>query len=51
WATSIFRQYLLGRHFLIESDHQPLSWLSQVKDTNRKLLRWSLELQEFDYEV
>nr|KAG5687721.1 hypothetical protein BaRGS_030301 [Batillaria attramentaria] len=23
----------------------------QVKDTNRKLLRWSLELQEFDYEV
>nr|KAG5694954.1 hypothetical protein BaRGS_031237 [Batillaria attramentaria]KAG5695632.1 hypothetical protein BaRGS_029122 [Batillaria attramentaria] len=22
-----------------------------VKDTNRKLLRWSLELQEFDYEV
>nr|KAG5702243.1 hypothetical protein BaRGS_030598 [Batillaria attramentaria] len=24
---------------------------SLVKDTNRKLLRWSLELQEFDYEV
>jgi len=29
-----FRHYLLGRHFEISSDHQPLRWLYRMKDPN-----------------
>ena len=31
--------------------HNPLVWLNQVKNKNRKLLRWSLTLQEYDIEL
>ena len=40
------REYLLGREFVIECDHFPLQWLNKAKDSNMRLLRWSLLLQE-----
>lgn len=48
WAVEIFRYYLFGRTFRLQTDHNPLVWLNRVKDKNRKLLSWSLILQEFD---
>jgi hypothetical protein len=50
WAVETFRYYLFGRKFKLQTDHNPLVWLNQVKDTNRKLLRWSLTLQEYEIE-
>ena len=50
WAVEIFRYYLFGREFKLQTDHNPLVWLNQVKDKNRKLLRWSLTLQEYEME-
>ena len=51
WAVEMFRYYLFGRKFKLQTDHNPLVWLNQVKNKNRKLLRWSLILQEYDIEL
>ena len=51
WAVEVFRYYLLGRKFRLQTDHNPLVWLNHVKNKNRKLLRWSLVLQEYDFEI
>lgn len=51
WATKQFRPYLYGRRFTIVTDHRPLSWLFGVKDPGSRLVRWRLQLEEFDYEV
>lgn len=51
WATKQFRPYLYGRKFTIVTDHRPLTWLFGVKDPGSRLVRWRLQLEEFDYEV
>ena len=52
WAvTKMFRCYIYGKHFVLIVDHNPLVWLNRVKDTNQKLYRWSLQMQEYDYEI
>ena len=33
-AVEVFKVYLLGRHFLIQTDHRALEWLSCVRDKN-----------------
>jgi hypothetical protein len=45
------RPYLIGKHFIIETDHQVLRWLFNVKDPSSKLVRWRLLLEELDYEI
>ena len=52
WAvTKMFKCYIYGKHFVLIVDHNPLVWLHRVKDTNQKLYRWSLQMQEYDYEI
>ena len=46
-----YRCYLLGRHFVVVTDHKPLQWLTSMKEPRGRLGRWSLKLSEFDYEV
>ncbi|CAM4688305.1 unnamed protein product [Caretta caretta] len=43
--------YVWGRRFHLQTDHAALQWLHTVKDNNKKLLRWSLALQDFDFEI
>ena len=50
-ATHAFRVYLLGRPFIIQTDHRSLEWLHRLKDNNARLTRWSLALHPYDYEV
>lgn len=47
-AVELFRYYLYGRKFTLQTDHNPLTWLYQVRDKNNKLLSWSVTLQEYD---
>lgn len=42
-----FQAYLLGREFIIQTDHRALQWLTKFKDSNNRLMRWSLALQPF----
>ena len=50
-ATQAFQVYLLGREFVVETDHRALEWLHRFKDTNPRLCRWSLMLQPFKFTV
>ena len=46
-----FEIYLLGRQFIIQTDHQSLTWLNKFKDKNPRLTRWSLMLQSYNFIV
>ena len=46
-----FHVYLLGRLFVVQTDHRALRWLDQAKDTNSRLCRWSLGMQTFKFKV
>lgn len=50
-STKHFRPYLYGQKFLIETDHNPLVWLSKIKEPNSRLIRWKLKLEEFNFEI
>ncbi|CAB0030022.1 unnamed protein product, partial [Trichogramma brassicae] len=40
YAMSIYRPYLLGRKFTLQSDHEPLNWMHSRKDPGPRLMRW-----------
>lgn len=46
-----FRPYLHGSHFTLVTDCAALRSLQSLKDVNRRVLRWVLALQEFDFSV
>ncbi len=46
-----FRQYLLGRHFVVRTDHQALVWLFSLKEPNGKIARWLEILAPYDFAV
>ena len=37
WALKVFRVYLFGQEFVVETDHQPLPWLCQMWNSNAQL--------------
>ena len=43
--------YLSGKHFILKSDHNPLTFLRKQKDPRGKFSRWITELEEFDYTI
>ena len=54
WACEKFSDYILGRSFMIESDHKPLIPLLNTKCLNQlppRILRFRLRLTRFTYEV
>ena len=46
-----FRQYLLGRRFLVRSDHQSLVWLFRLKEPRGKIARWIEILSQYDFAI
>ena len=46
-----FRQYLLGRTFLVRSDHQALVWLFKLKEPKGRIARWIELLSEYDFSI
>jgi hypothetical protein len=51
WGVKSFHTYLYGRRLFVVTDHAALTYLKQMRDNNAKLMRWSLQLQEYDMEV
>lgn len=46
-----FQSYLYGRHFTIYTDHNALKWLMTLKEPTGRLARWSVLLQQHDFEI
>lgn len=44
------RHYLLGRKFVVRTDHQSLKWLQNFRDPEGQIARWQQQLQEYDFE-
>ncbi|KAL0173009.1 hypothetical protein M9458_033320, partial [Cirrhinus mrigala] len=51
WAVLELKYYLLGRQFTLLTDHAPLQWMARAKETNARVTRWFLALQDFHFEV
>ena len=51
FACDKFRQYILGSHVIIHTDHAAIEYLMSKKEAKPRLIRWVLLLQEFDLEI
>ena len=45
------RTCLYGTQFTVITDHHPLCWLNKHKSENERLYRWSLILQEYEFDI
>ncbi|KAF9760667.1 Retrovirus-related Pol polyprotein from transposon [Nosema granulosis] len=46
-----YRHYLLGREFLLKTDHKALTYLWETKNPTSRLLRWAMKLQEYKFRI
>lgn len=51
WAVKHFRAYIYGHEFLIYSDHKPLVYLFNITQSSDRLMRWRIQLEEYDFKV
>lgn len=51
WALDSLKYYLIGKEFLLETDHRALQWIHRMKDTNARITRWYLSLQPFRFQI
>jgi len=49
--TKLFRQYLLGRKFMIRTDHAALSWLQNTPEPIGQNAGWLEQLGEYDFAI
>ena len=51
YGLTRFRHFILGLPVRIITDHHALCFLKHTDYTNKRLTRWSIKLQEFDYTI
>jgi len=49
--TQAFWQYLLGRQFVVRTDHSALQWLRSTPEPIGQQARWCETLEEFDFQI
>ena len=50
-AIKYFLIYLDGRQFTLETDHRALEYLLSARLTNKRLIRWALQLQGLSFTI
>jgi len=50
-SVKYFKQYLMGRHFKIRTDHAALTWLRHTPEPIGQQSRWLEVLEEYDYSI
>ena len=52
-STTIVNVYINVTRFpvIVFTDHNPLVFMSRMKDKNQKILRWSLIIQRYNLEI
>jgi hypothetical protein len=51
WAVKHFHTYLYGRHFMVECDHKPLVWLTNLKTPSILVQRWIITLIGYTFTI
>ena len=52
YAIKKLHFYLDGhQEFLIQTDHNPLTWLKSNSNSNSRLMRWALALQPYNFKI
>jgi len=51
WAVQKFQNFLYGKWFILETDHQPLQYLGKAQFQNSRLMRWALSLQPYRFTI
>lgn len=51
FGLKTFRQYLLGRRFLIRTDHSALQWLRRTPEPLAQQARWLSLIEEFTFDI
>ena len=51
WGIKKFITYLYGTDFILQTDHQPLTYLKTAKFINSRIMRWTMFLQNFRFQV
>jgi len=46
-----FKQYLLGRHFVVRTDHAALQWLRKMPEPMGQQARWLTFIEQFHFEI
>lgn len=46
-----FKQYLLGRKFLLRTDHGSLVWLHKFKESDGQIARWIQQLGPYNFRI
>ena len=49
--TRLYRHYLLGKPFLIRTDHSSLRWLLNLKRPEGQIARWLEEVSQYDFHI
>ena len=51
-AIQKFQNFLYGKDFILETDHQPLLYLRKAQyGQNGSLMRWALVLQQYQFAI
>ncbi|CAM4490435.1 unnamed protein product [Caretta caretta] len=51
YALEKLRPYAWGWRFHLQTDHSALQWFHTATGNNKKLIQWSLALQDFDFDI
>ena len=51
YFTRYFKHYLLGKKFLLRTDHGSLRWLFSFKEPEGQVARWIESLAEFEFDI
>ena len=49
--SKLYKHYLIGKPFVIRTDHAALKWLNSFKQPEGQLARWLEQLSVFDYTI
>jgi hypothetical protein len=48
WALQKFKQWIFAVPTVVQTNHNPLTYLTETTPKNSKLMRWQLAIQEFN---
>ena len=51
YFVKYFKHYLLGREFILRTDHGSLTWLHRFKDPDGQVCRWLQQLGSYNFKI